>query len=131
MRSPVATTTIRVDALGDGHWWAARGKRRHDGVDFAAHVGDTVFAPFSGRVVREARPYKKGKLSGVLLHGAHCRAKLFYLKPDKGLVGKYVLEGQPIGTVQDLSKRHGPQMQPHIHMRIVSIDPGWLIRMLA
>jgi hypothetical protein len=120
---------IRSDRLGDGHFGARRdgGRRNHAGTDFECAPGNPVFAPIAGRIVREARPYSDGDYSGLLIQNSQISIKMFYFEPDTSLIGTFVTEGAVIGTAQDISKRYGKAMTPHIHLQIESIDPELLI----
>ena len=47
---------------------------------------------------------------------------MWYFKPHDILIGKDVVQGQEIGTAQDISLRY-PGMQAHVHLEIDHIDP--------
>lgn len=128
MISPTGKTTVRSDSKGDGHYGASRGGRMHDGTDYPCTPGQQVVAPIAGTVLREAVPYADdAKYRGVVIQGAHARVKMFYLLPDKALIGKRVTQGQTIGTAQDISAKYGAAMTPHIHLQVESYDPQILI----
>ena len=115
---------IRNDSKGQGHYRAKRGSRRHKGADYVCTPGQDVPAPISATIVREAIPYADDdRYSGVVLQGEHMRLKMFYLSPDRSLIGKKVKAGQVIGTAQDISQKYSPAMMPHIHLEIVEMDP--------
>ena len=129
MISPTGKTNVRSDSKGDGHYGASRGGRMHDGTDYPCTPGQPVVAPIDGTVIREAAPYADdAKYRGVVIQGAHARVKMFYLIPDKALIGKRVSQGQAVGTAQDISAKYGQAMIPHIHMQIESYDPEILIQ---
>lgn len=48
-----------------------RGGRSHRGIDIVCSAGNTVYAPFPGKIIRNVRPYGNGKPHdiGVLIHG--------------------------------------------------------------
>jgi hypothetical protein len=129
MISPTGHGIRRPDKWGRGEYGVTRGKKRHEGGDYTCDPGQDIIAPIDGIIVRVARPYRKGKYSGVLLQGKHMTLKLFYLKPDRSVIRASVRQGERIGTAQDISEKY-PGMTPHIHLRIVSMDPGVLTEML-
>jgi hypothetical protein len=118
---------IRNDEAGLGHHGAPRGKRKHNGTDFMCTPGQNVFSPISGKVERLSRPYADDSdYSGIVIGNEKMTVQLFYLDPSIG-VGAEVDMGDIIGIAQDISKKHGGGMKPHIHLRIVDIDPMELI----
>ena len=120
----------RSDKWGRGEYGVTRGKKRHEGVDYIVYTpGQDIVAPIEGIIIRVARPYRKGKYSGVLIQGKHMSIKMFYFKLDRSLIGTSVKQGAKIGTAQDISEKY-PGMIPHIHVRIVSLDPAVLTEML-
>lgn len=119
---------IRSDGAGDGRYGTARGDKIHKGTDYLCEPGQPVYSPITGTIIREARPYTEGPYSGLLIQGKHCSVKLFYLKP--GVTSGPVKQGQVIGIAQDISKKHGDNMTPHIHLEIESLDPDIFVRML-
>ena len=115
---------IRKDIKGSGLFNAPRGNdRKHDGVDFIVVPGRKVLSPIDGQVLRQARPYSNENYSGVEIEGKRITVLLFYLRPLKGIVGSQVEKGDIIGIAQDISKRYGKEMIPHIHLRVTRCDP--------
>lgn len=114
---------IRHDPMGHGHYGAARGDKYHKGTDYLCDVGQKVVSPITGTVIREARPYAEGDLSGLVIRNKGMEVKLFYLNPLSSMIGKCVEAGDVIGIAQDVSELHGHNMFPHIHLEIVSINP--------
>lgn len=123
---------IRNDSGGLGYYGAPRiktinGKQihyMHQGVDFQCTPGQRIVAPCSCHIVRIARPYATGHYEGLLLRSKRATFKLFYIMPNRELIGKSVSEGSPIGWAQDISLRY-PQsgVTPHIHLEIDHCDP--------
>lgn len=136
MISPTGKGCRGKDDWGSGHYLAPRGNGKlHNGRDYACTPGQEVVAPIHGQVVRESRPYRGRRYSGVIIQGPRIAVQLFYLEPDRALIGLMVEQGQVIGVAQDISKkapRRGkyPGMVPHIHLRVVSADPEVFIKML-
>ena len=120
---------IRNDKAGVGLFGASRGGRRHRGVDLLCVPGQAVLAPISGVYRRIAYPYSGNKeYLGVCLQNSKCEIKLFYVRPFIS-VGKKIKAGDAIGTAQDISKKYGGGMKPHIHMEISNIDPLWFLEL--
>lgn len=114
---------IRNDKLGQGHYGASRGSRKHKGLDFECQPGQIVVSPIDGTVLREARPYGHSIFSGLLIAGKDMALKLFYLIPTGSLIGHDVKQGEAIGIAQDISSMYGSDMDSHIHLSIVSANP--------
>ncbi|MFH1885158.1 MAG: hypothetical protein ABIJ95_11615 [Pseudomonadota bacterium] len=115
---------LRDDPGGRGHYRAPRGARWHDGMDFLCEPGQVVVAPISGKVAGRSRPYDKGPYDGLVIEGDRLAVKLFYVAPDRGVVGRTVRQGEPVGRAQDISARYGGGMLAHVHLRIHSADPA-------
>ena len=120
---------VRSDSWGDGHYGAPRGDRTHKGTDYICIPGQPVYSPITGTALRVAKPYD-GPYSGIMIQGKHVAVKLFYLLPTFDLIGKPVKQGQPLGIAQDISLKYSPDMIPHIHLEIDSLDPEIFVRML-
>jgi len=121
---------IRNDVKGSGLFNAPRGNdRKHDGIDLIVKPGHKVLSPIDGLVTRQARPYAHENYSGLEIEGDRITVVLFYLRPLKGIVGSQIEKGDIIGIAQDISKRYGKGMIPHIHLRITRCDPVLLMGM--
>lgn len=126
---------IRNDSGGAGYYGAPRSKMvggkkvsyAHAGVDLQCDPGQRVLMPFTGRVVRVAKPYAGDYYSGLYLSGKKMDLKMFYIMPDMALVGKVVKEGEVIGYAQDISKKY-EGVTPHVHLEIVKCDPEIFLR---
>lgn len=119
---------IRNDAMGNGHYGASRGNRKHDGVDYLCNAYQRVVAPISGKVNRVIQVYKSDSTwVGVEIVGRRATVQLFYVKVTDGLIGQHVVAGDVVGIAQAIGKKYnngGPaMMQDHVHMRITSVDP--------
>ena len=119
---------VRMDGGGDGRHGAPRGKRKHDGLDFACIPGQAVLMPVDGQIVRVSLPYKYDtNWRGVHIYHKRIELKMWYFKPDLGFIGRVCDAGEIIGYAQDISQRY-ENVTPHIHLRIVKIDPLLLFR---
>jgi len=117
---------IRSDSGGDGQHGAKRGLRLHDGVDFECVEGQEVLMPFDGVIVRTSLPYKDDlRWRGVHIVSKRIEVKMWYFFPERNKIRTGVIEaGTVIGFAQDIGKKKGyDNVTPHIHIRIVRIDP--------
>lgn len=118
---------IRSDSGGDGHFDSSRGKRKHEGTDFLCEPGQIVRAVIAGRLVR-AYPYQGDTFyTGCRIWGKSWMAKMFYFEPYAYLINENVLQGEAIGIAQDISKKYGGDMKPHIHTGLYKLNPTLLV----
>ena len=90
--------------------------------------GQSVKAPVAGVITRVAYPYAGNQeYLGLVLQGEWCRCKLFYVKPDSMLIDTWVPEAYIIGTAQDISKKYGAEMLPHVHLEM-TVDPALFLK---
>ena len=122
MLNPTGLNIRGTDKWGNGAFKAPRGDHIHHGLDFICLPGQEVYAPITGHVKREARPYASGDFSGVLITSPRMDIKMFYFELDKSLIGTEVQRGQVIGNAQDIGRRY-PGITPHVHLEIVLVDP--------
>jgi hypothetical protein len=122
------------DAFGSGQYRASRGTRKHAGIDIVTAAGETIFAPITGSVVRQAFPYKSDKnYVGVVIKGSGdwqgYEVKIFYVE---GLFSGPVSQGEVVGLAQDLTKKY-PGITNHVHLEArlngKEIDPRELWQM--
>lgn len=149
--NPIANGQLRgTDDYGSGAYNASRGSRKHRGIDIVAASGAKVVSPIDGRIERESAPYSDdSSYSGLLIKGVgkhkSYRVKIFYLKPKSGFTGnrirKKILEGEEIGTVQDLTKKykkdknHNNPITNHVHIEVKKnrsrIDPSTVLTLYS
>lgn len=111
---------IRVDQAGDGHYLTSRGDRLHRGIDLTV-VRNMVVSPIDGIVRGEAYPYASDlSWMGIVIENKDFVIKMFYLVPDKEVIGKEVRAWHSrIGTAQRISKKYpGQGMIDHIHLEV-------------
>lgn len=126
MPSPVSGV-IRSDSMGDGKFGASRGSRLHLGLDLTCVAGEGVIAPHSGTITREVLPYAgDNHFSGIEIMSDLFISHLLYVKPLAGSIGDKVEAGDLIGTAQDIQKRYGDKMNPHIHWKLM-INPAMFL----
>ncbi|XP_037364243.1 leukocyte cell-derived chemotaxin-2 [Talpa occidentalis] len=103
------------DGHGCGQYAAQRNHMLHQGVDVLCSDGATVYAPFTGRIVGQEKPYtnKNAINNGVRISGGGFCIKMFYIRPIKykGSIKK----GEKLGMLLPLQKVH-PGIQSHIHI---------------
>ncbi|MBI5120991.1 MAG: M23 family metallopeptidase [Rhodospirillales bacterium] len=131
MSNPVANGKMRgCDGadFGCGHYGARRRKPDgkiypHTGVDIAVEPGGAVSSPAEGTVERNnIDPYGDRTFKGVLIRtdDGH-EVRVLYVDPSVK-AGDRVKAGSPIGTAQDLSKKHKPRgrdkMTNHVHVDV-------------
>ena len=117
---------IRVDRAGDGHYGASRnqGRRTHRGVDYICSPGQSIVAPITGRIIREAWPYAKDRrYTGFLIRNGILEIKVFYCKLLPGMVGRSVNRGDDIAVAQNIAQKYKGGMIPHVHLEITNINP--------
>jgi murein DD-endopeptidase MepM/ murein hydrolase activator NlpD len=119
---------VRSDCWGDGHFNASRsgGWRRHKGLDLAGEIGKPVYASKSGMAYTEVVPYGMGKyvkikhLDGYITIYGH-------LDSIDINNGRWVWQGQKIGTIGKTGNARYKNIMPHLHFEIregkESIDP--------
>ena len=132
MASILTGKGIRNDKGGAGYYGASRTKisggqvirYKHKGTDYECEPGQDIYAPCTGKIIRVARPYIGTNYSGILLDAKKARMKIFYIEPDKNLIGKSVRMGEVIGKAQDISARYKQYgVTPHVHLEIIMCDP--------
>ncbi|XP_032741122.1 leukocyte cell-derived chemotaxin-2 [Rattus rattus] len=103
------------DSYGCGQYSAQRTQRHHPGVDVLCSDGSVVYAPFTGKIVGQEKPYRNKNAinDGVRLSGRGFCVKIFYIKPVKykGSIRK----GEKLGTLLPLQKVY-PGIQSHVHI---------------
>lgn len=130
MISPTGKGIRGFDGHGTGRYGAPRDGRMHRGVDFICDSGQDIVCPIdNAKVIRESKPYKEDlSWSGIVLKNEVVVVQMFYFEPVKGIFGKAVKQGDLLGYAQDISLKY-PGMIPHIHLRIVDIDPALFLRL--
>ena len=118
---------LREDSGGSGRFGSPRGKRKHAGYDRLCIVGQDIIAPMGGKMVRSF-PYVDDKdYTGCAIWGEDFMVKLWYFEPEESLLHTFVEAGQVIGNAQDISKKYGGKMQPHVHLGLWGLHPTILL----
>lgn len=111
---------MRNDTQGQGSFGAIRSGHKHQGIDLVCSPGEAVFSPVDGVVTRKFFVYSGDtNFMGCEIQGDDGEAfKLMYVSPIASLIGKRVKAGQQIATAQDISKKWGASMIPHVHLEM-------------
>uniref|UniRef100_A0A2K6G3V5 Leukocyte cell derived chemotaxin 2 n=1 Tax=Propithecus coquereli TaxID=379532 RepID=A0A2K6G3V5_PROCO len=67
------------DSHGCGQYSAQRNQRTHQGVDVLCPAGSTVYAPFTGMIMGQEKPYKNKNAinNGVRISGRGKRGEVY------------------------------------------------------
>ena len=113
---------MRNDSLGQGHYGASRGSRRHRGVDLVVLKNQKIFAPFNGTITRKLVVYGSDpKYKGFEIQSEDdntIKVKVFYCIVNSNLIGEKVQRGQVIGTAQAINEKYNNKMKNHIHVEL-------------
>lgn len=115
---------IRDDPAGSGEYEARRSgvDGAHQGIDLGAISGTNIYAPFSGKLKRDANPYPDdAQYFGILIVGTGIykgyEMKIFYMVRTIQ-IGIQFSAGDKIGFAQDISRKWGGGMTDHIHTEL-------------
>uniref|UniRef100_A0A8C3JCJ5 Leukocyte cell derived chemotaxin 2 n=1 Tax=Calidris pygmaea TaxID=425635 RepID=A0A8C3JCJ5_9CHAR len=86
------------------------------GVDVVCEDGSVVNAPFTGKIISQARPYRNGNAidNGVKLSGSGFCIKMFYIKPVK--YSGPVKKGEKIGVLLPMQRVYRG-ITSHVHIQ--------------
>ena len=122
---------VRSDPSGFGYFGAPRKRGRkytkHNGTDYLCKPGQNIYCPiYEGKIVRRAFPYDDHEYEGLLIEGLHISVMLFYVDVWDWLLNQYVRRDDNIGIAQDITKKYGEPMKPHVHLTVTALDPELL-----
>ncbi len=120
---PTKRFQIRNDSYGDGHFAArrSRGKRKHQGIDLLAKVGEPIYATKSGWAWTEIQPTGYGNVIKINhFDGMQTR----YAHLSEFNIGKmqWVSQGQEIGKAGKSGNANNKRMKTHLHFEIRKAD---------
>lgn len=118
---------LREDSGGSGRFGASRGTRKHQGYDRLCLVGQDVFAPMRGKMVRSYPYIDDKKYTGCAIWADDFMIKMWYFTPIENILFTIVEAGQVIGQAQDISAKYGGGMQPHVHLGLWGLHPTTLL----
>jgi murein DD-endopeptidase MepM/ murein hydrolase activator NlpD len=116
------------DGWGQGHFQAPRGTRYHKGVDLMCYAGSPIHSHVSGKVTKHGYCYNDDlsyRYVEVTAKGG-MRHRFFYVSPIAE-VGDQVIEGDLLGTCQDIQARYKDRkpdryMVNHVHYEVLMPD---------
>nr|XP_025037024.1 leukocyte cell-derived chemotaxin-2 [Pelodiscus sinensis] len=114
-----ALNSVRgCDKYGCGYYGAPRNGRKNLGVDVVCKDGSTVYAPFSGLIVRRIKPFGNNNAidDGILLRETRTGSciKLAFISPlrSRGWISK----GSKIGVMLPMQRVY-PGISSHVHIQ--------------
>lgn len=107
--------------------YGPRSGRYHNGIDLGLHIGDTIFAMFSGKV-RYAK-YNEGGFGNLVILRHYNGLETFYAHMSKFLVrpNEEVKVGQPIGLGGNTGRSTGPHLHLEVRFYEGAINPEEII----
>lgn len=118
--SPKAPIVVRSDAYGKGYFGATRGnngKRRHQGLDILAAVGEPVLAAKSGRVTFTGWDRGYGHWMEIA-HPDGLVSRYAHLSEVGRQAGDWVKKGEVIGKSGKTGNARNPLIHSHLHFEI-------------
>ncbi|NXN90829.1 LECT2 protein, partial [Rhinopomastus cyanomelas] len=104
------------DSEGCGGYGTSRGGKKNRGVDVVCDDGAVVYAPFTGKIKKQVRPFGNGNAidDGLLLSGSGFCVRIFYIRPIKykGSVKK----GEKIGIMLPMQRVYRGIIS-HVHIQ--------------
>lgn len=117
LRNVVKNFRIRkTDKFGSGQFGSKRTNHIHQGIDIVVSEGEKIYAPTDLTLVRKTYPYRDDMnyVGGVYKTPNNGELKFFYMNPDQSK--REFKQGEVIGIAQDISKKYGSSMTPHVHI---------------
>lgn len=107
------------DPQGDGRYGAPRGNRTHTGTDYIGVPGQLVYAVIGGCIDRIGRVYSDDVMYRyVAITSGNKEVRELYVLPNEMIVvGRSIVVGQEIGTLQALHPRYRGIIN-HVHVDI-------------
>lgn len=107
--------------------YGPRSGRYHNGIDLALHVGDTVYAAFSGKV-RYAK-YNDGGFGNLVIVRHYNGLETFHAHLSKFLVApnQEVKSGDPIALGGNTGRSSGPHLHYEVRFYDANINPEEII----
>jgi len=103
-----------------GHRWG----RQHQGIDFAATVGEPIYAMSAGTVVHSGWEHGYGK-SVVLDHGNGVETRYGHCSKLLVKEGQQIAKGDVIGLVGSTGHSTGPHLHFEVIVDGVRKNPAW------
>ena len=113
------------DPMGQGHYGASRGHKKHKGIDYCASPGSGIMSNVFGTVTKLGYPYSqdlKFRYVEITTDDGY-KHRFFYVFPAAKL-GDVISKGDVIGFAQDIATKWGNGMKNHIHYEIMLPGKG-------
>ncbi|MBZ0165397.1 MAG: peptidoglycan DD-metalloendopeptidase family protein, partial [Candidatus Omnitrophica bacterium] len=127
----LASSVIRNDGLGDGHYGASRNHGSHTGIDIAGPMNGQITAPWSGTVVTAETQNGYGKVVEIQTQINGTTLNIFYahLSSIEVSVGDTVSRRDVIGTIGRTGNAGGTDPHTHVEIEVNGsrIDPTNII----
>jgi len=114
------------DSWGQGHYGASRGKRDHNGKDFACYPMSLIYPEKEGTVTKIGYPYGDDlSFRYIEIKDANDDyARYFYVEPTGAIeVGERVYHSTILGHSQKLGERYSG-ITEHIHFETFYLQNG-------
>ncbi len=121
MRQPVAGP--RSSSFGLRRVFNGQSRNPHSGMDIAAPLGTTVFAPLAGRVIDTGDYFFNGK-TVWLDHGAGLLTMYCHLSEVQVSVGDQLAGGDTLGAVGATGRVTGPHLHWSVSLNRAMVDPA-------
>lgn len=114
-----------TDPMGQGHYGASRGNRKHVGIDYCAFPGSGICSNVAGTVTKVGYPYASTPTYRYveITTPDMYRHRFFYVFPSVKR-GQHIDAGDVIGFAQDIASHWGGGMKNHIHYEIMLPGTG-------
>ena|GEM_PF-3502072 len=98
--------------------------RQHQGIDFAASMGQSIYAATAGKVIHSGWEFGYGK-SIVIDHGNGVQTRYAHCSKLLVKVGAEVAKGDEIGLVGSTGHSTGPHLHFEVIVNGVRKNPAW------
>ena len=116
------------DTFGTQRTFNGQVRSVHQGLDFAAHTGDQIFAVNAGTVILARPLYFEGNCV-VLDHGQGLLTLYLHMSEIKVKEGDKVTRGQEIGLVGGTGRATGPHLHFAVRWQGTYLDPATLLQL--
>ena len=98
-------------------------RRPHEGVDFAGHIGEVIFATGNGKVIAVERSFTGYGNMVLVDHGFGYKTRYAHLHMIAVKKGDLVKRGQQVGTLGSTGKSTAPHLHYEVLIRDKPVDP--------
>ena len=116
---PLYDTSLITSKFG----YRVKYKRKHNGIDIKLHIGDTVFATFSGKV-RVVKYDTNGYGKYIVIRHYNGLETIYgHLSKQLVYVNQYIKSGEPIALGGNTGRSTGPHLHLETRFLGLAIDP--------